>query len=490
MSQVCSITNVKHKGAPVYLGERNGKDCFSSNPTDIMKWICDGYRFRFNQHRSKRCKYDKHRNLVPIGDKVTDITDKQARQEFSFLSAVPSMIIQATEKKENVEWFSAAQRRKTLKEKGLKPGRMPRFKSAKKHDQMFVCWFNGGKNAVFHRTGRKSGVVVFSGQNPSGKKPTKASPVRWKLIVRVATTQDIKPYTSVQVNWTDKKLVFTNEPGFCADPDVDTVVGIDRGGVIPLATSDGEFFAPNKDLIDKWDRKAKFHQKKMGQSVARAKKIDKQRGNKNKEYTNSVMSGNTYQHHKDAAAKYQNKIKAYKYAWIQQITTFIIRLYGVIVIEDLDVKKMTKKGKGKKGMNRSVLSAAPARIEQLLTYKAMRNGKHLVVIPAPYTSQRCNECGYTHRSNRESQALFRCRRCGYTANADYNASCNIRDLYLYVLQGTDLPAYSHKDYANGGGEVVRPTMPDGTRGNFFKFDLEADFNDPIDPASEPSVVSL
>lgn len=102
MSQVCSITNVKHKGAPVYLGERNGKDCFSSNPTDIMDWICDGYRFRFNQHRSKRCKYDKYRNLVPIGDKVTDITDKQARQEFSFLSALPSMIIQATEKKRRV----------------------------------------------------------------------------------------------------------------------------------------------------------------------------------------------------------------------------------------------------------------------------------------------------------------------------------------------------------------------------------------------------
>ena len=66
MSQKTKIVEIKHTGAPVYLGVVSGSDSYSGNPTTIAKWLCDGYRTRFNQHRSNRCRYDSEGNLVPI----------------------------------------------------------------------------------------------------------------------------------------------------------------------------------------------------------------------------------------------------------------------------------------------------------------------------------------------------------------------------------------------------------------------------------------
>ena len=171
MSQKAKIISVKHSGAPVYRGEHQGTDSFITSPDKIMNWLCDGYRTRFNQHRSQRKKYDKNKNLTPIGDNVIDITDKQARVDYSYLSAMPAMILQAPEKKENTEWFSAVKRRKTLKEKGVKnPGKLPRFKSRKKEDQYFTCWYNNGANAKYHKTGKNTGVIIITGRNPKNKK--------------------------------------------------------------------------------------------------------------------------------------------------------------------------------------------------------------------------------------------------------------------------------------------------------------------------------
>ena len=46
-----------------------------------------------------------------------------------------------------------------------------------------------------------------------------------------------------------------------------------------------------------------------------------------------------------------------------------------------------------------------------------------------YTSQKCSECGYTDKLNRENQATFLCKQCGHTMNADLNAAINILGRY-------------------------------------------------------------
>ena len=79
-----------------------------------------------------------------------------------------------------------------------------------------------------------------------------------------------------------------------------------------------------------------------------------------------------------------------------------------------------------------VHSWAFAQLQAFIEYKALEKGIAAFYIDPHYTSQRCSECGFVHHSNRNSHK-FICKACGYTANADYNASRNIRQVYINTL---------------------------------------------------------
>src|SRR5665647_1995218 len=304
MSQKVVITGVRMTGH-AYLGEQIQPDdtvvpVWSADPAATMNWLCDAYRTRFNQHRSNRSKYvydnDQGRVLddegdpvlVPIGSTVTDVSDKECRRLFSYLSAVPAMILAAPTKTESTEWFAAVKRRKTLRGKGRAGGAMPRFQSRKHTDQRFVCWFNGGANAVYLRTGKRSGLVTITGQNPAGARG--GYPARWKLAIRVRLSQPIRAYTSVRVNWTKRELVFVNATLPVTDRTAHgEIVGLDVGIVHTIADSDGRFYnQPNTTAIEK---KRAWHQKRM----AKSRLVATRQGRK-------FWESNRYQAHKKAAA--------------------------------------------------------------------------------------------------------------------------------------------------------------------------------------------
>lgn len=67
--------------------------------------------------------------------------------------------------------------------------------------------------------------------------------------------------------------------------------------------------------------------------------------------------------------------------------------------------------------------------EQFLSYKSELYGRELGFVNPAYTSQKCSECGYTDKKNRENQADFLCKKCGHTMNADLNAAINILGRY-------------------------------------------------------------
>ena len=80
-------------------------------------------------------------------------------------------------------------------------------------------------------------------------------------------------------------------------------------------------------------------------------------------------------------------------------------------------------------VNRSErMSWAFAQLRSYVAYKAELYGVPLTIVPAPYTSQTCSECGHCEKANRKSQAIFLCVRCTHTENADFNASKNIAKL--------------------------------------------------------------
>ncbi|MFZ3470791.1 RNA-guided endonuclease InsQ/TnpB family protein [Streptomyces sp. 4.24] len=120
-----------------------------------------------------------------------------------------------------------------------------------------------------------------------------------------------------------------------------------------------------------------------------------------------------------------------------KLTTDLAKNHGLIGIEDLRVKNMTKSAKGsaeapgknvraKAGRNRSVLDDNPGERRRQLEYKARMYGSVLVAVPPFHTSQTCAACGQVDPESRKgSGRLFACTRCGHEDDADHNASVEI-----------------------------------------------------------------
>ena len=452
MSQVVKITKVSIKGASPYLGDLDGdssQPIFSRSPQQVMEWLCSAWRKRFNDHRSQRKKYGKDKVLVPLGDTVVEMTDKQAREEHSFLRAVPSLVLQSPEQIEAKEWFASVKRRKTLRESGRTPGKMPAFKSFKRHDHTFVCWFNGGRNARFDKVGRRTGIVSITGMNPKGKRRPGEKGQRFTIRIHVRLSQDIRPYTSVRVNWTKKQLVFVNEPLAIAprkERGQGSAVGIDRGVVHLSADSNGQFSDLDWGNITSLDNKVRRLQRSQERSAKErgfssaheAKKAGKQ----------SKASVRRDKEIANTKAKISRAVKDTQH----KVSRKMVEDHDVIAIEKLNLAGMSKKAKAKvdphnpgeflpngqtakKGLNRKLRLTALSQFGEFLEYKARLSGGQVIEVDPRNTSRRCSSCGHVAQENRESQAVFLCKACGFKDNADHNAAVNILDRALRDHKG-------------------------------------------------------
>ena len=435
MSQKVRIDGVKHAGASVFLGvDHCGNPCWTRNPERIMVWLCDGWRTRFNQRREQRPHNvpvkDEAGGIVdwvkePLGgpDVAELLSDKEVRLQCSWMAGIPNPILSSTDRIENTEWSAGLKRKKTI------GGRVPGFKS--RHRGLgFVCWRNASKtgNAIFRKTGRKSGVVVITGMNPTRwRRP--GEKLHWRIVIHVRVNQPIRPYTSVHVDWTHRTLVFVNmslplpRTGYGE-------VGIDRGCVHTLTSSDGAFMDAPKPTKAELKR-LKYLQRRM----ARQDRVNEARGGRADKFA-SKRRGKTLSEFNAL----QGRIVRRRNDWIEKTTTSLAQENILVAMEDLDVQAMTRRPKpridenghylhngaqAKAGLDRSILSNNWSRLCKRLNDKMDANGGKLVIVPAAYTSQTCHKCGHVASENRESQAVFHCVECGYEANADVNAAMNI-----------------------------------------------------------------
>ena len=469
MSQKVVIERVQVRGAAPYLGMSATPDgqqvpLYSANPDRVMRWLCDGWRCRYNQLRSRRTKWDRETQTVaPLGGKPDMRSDHQVRLECSWLAAIPAMVLQSPNRIENTDWWSANKRRRTLKKKHRDQGMMPRFKK-RRDDLCFVCWHGKGRNANYRRLNRHHGEVVITGQNPSEYR-LDGQPRRYSIHIRVRVSQPIRDYTSIIVNWTKRTLVFTNDPLPIRRERTGAVVGLDRGCAHTLATSDNRFIDLPKARLDRIDREIRRRQKAQTRRVNMS-------GKTVREYRRNP----SHAYERTAREISQLYVKAHRIRddWQHKTTTSLVKQYDVIVLEDLNLQGMSRKVKAKpdpdrpgaylhngqsakRGLNRSLRSAALGGIASKLEYKTRLTGQNRLVLVNPaYTSQTCSKCGYRTKENRESQAVFECKRCHTRMNADLNAASNILERGLSHLIGLDeaehaqtepdaQPAYRGKD---------------------------------------------
>ena len=119
-----------------------------------------------------------------------------------------------------------------------------------------------------------------------------------------------------------------------------------------------------------------------------------------------------------------------------KVTTDLVRRFGTIYVEDLQIANMVRSAKGtaealgrnvrqKAGLNRAIHDQGWGLFLRCLEYKAEDAGTTVIRVPAAYTSQTCGRCHMVDGRSRVSQASFACVECGQRDHADVNAAKNI-----------------------------------------------------------------
>lgn len=195
-------------------------------------------------------------------------------------------------------------------------------------------------------------------------------------------------------------------------------VGIDVGAKDALILDDGRKINPS-DLFDvkKKDAKIKKRQKKLSK---------KKKGSRNRAKARLKLA-RAYAEKRDAQQD-----------WLHKVTTWFVEEFDVICLEDLNIRGMTRKTKGKgkstkSGLNRSILTHNLSEFRRMVEYKTQWYGKECVAIDRFYpSSKRCSKCGKINQELKLSDRYWTCQ-CGAKHDRDVNAATNIKAAGLAVL---------------------------------------------------------
>ena len=139
-----------------------------------------------------------------------------------------------------------------------------------------------------------------------------------------------------------------------------------------------------------------------------------------------------YQKQKAKINKIHEKIKNKRKDYLHKESRKIANFYDVVVIESLDMKKMSssnlKLGKG-------IFDNGWGMFTNYLKYKLEEQGKRLIKIDKYYPSSKlCSSCGHIHNELKLHERTWICPECGTKHNRDYNAAINIKKEGLRLIK--------------------------------------------------------
>lgn len=213
-------------------------------------------------------------------------------------------------------------------------------------------------------------------------------------------------------------------------------VGVDMGVAVMAALSTGEM-RENPQALSRHEKKLKGLQRKLSRQLEQAKIKAGVHKDKAIPRGTKLEVSNRMLETKRRIQRAHQDITGIRSNAQHQLSAELTKRFGVIAIEDLQVKNMTASAKGdmenpgkkvaqKSGLNRAILNVGFGELRRQLEYKAKRTGAIVIPVKAHYTSQTCSACGCVSKDNRQTQAEFVCIECGHTANADTNAAKNIK----------------------------------------------------------------
>ena len=284
----------------------------------------------------------------------------------------------------------------------------PKFKSYKNNYQSIKMNYTNGNIGILEKDIEYTSTGKFKKQNCKIKLPKiKQVKIAYSRqyegrIVSCTLSRDTNNKYYISLCCVDIEINPLEQTG--------AVVGIDLGIKEFATTSDNEIIN-NPKFYRKYEEKLIKSQRKLSKRKKGSNNRNKQRLKVN---------------------KWHKKIANCRIDFLQKLSTKLIRDYDIICMEDLNSSGMIKNHK----LAKSISDASFFEFNRELEYKARWNYKLISRIDRFYpSSQICSHCG-----NKSSQTkdlgvrTYICEECGLEIDRDYNASINILNEGLRILE--------------------------------------------------------
>ena len=334
----------------------------------FLKKSCGVARFAYNwglaewQNRYKNGEKPNHLKLIKLFNSVK-------KQEFPFVCEVSTYCSQ----------IAFANLGKAYKNFFDRRANYPRFKKKGIHDSFSLA------NNVFCVDGNR---IKLAKMTPMRM----AEPLRFdgKIVSGTVSRVADKWYISIAVE-VKKDLTL---------PKTGKFVGVDLGVKDIAITSDGYKFANPR-----WIQKSEKKLKRLNRELDRRKRASKRR-----ERTRVRL------------ARQHDRVANQRKDWLHKITTYLVRRYDVISLENLNVRGMTKNH----SLAKAIANVSFGEFNRQIEYKAQMYGKQIYRVDRFFPSSKtCSVCGCVQEKIPLRVREWTCPDCGAHHDRDINAATNL-----------------------------------------------------------------
>ena len=161
------------------------------------------------------------------------------------------------------------------------------------------------------------------------------------------------------------------------------------------------------------------------------RKMEKKLAREQKNLSRKEYKSANYYKQLRKVQKIHNKIANQRKDYAHKKSRELVDNYDLICFEDIDLSTMKRTLR----FGKSISDAGFGMFRDFVTYKAEREGKHVIKIDKWYASTKtCSKCGYKNNDIILKTREWTCQNCGERHNRDHNAAINIKNEGLRIYQ--------------------------------------------------------
>ena len=145
-------------------------------------------------------------------------------------------------------------------------------------------------------------------------------------------------------------------------------------------------------------------------------------------------------------SRIHERIRNRRHDFVHQTARRLVNRFGLIAVEDLNVKGMVKNH----CLAKSISDAAWSMFRRVLASKAESADRQLVCVNPAYTSQDCSGCGYRPDKRKTLKDRWHfCPKCSLSLDRDTNAAFNILKTALGLQSVAGMPCIEAPAFIRG-----------------------------------------